>query len=93
MFPDEDCAKEARAFPEARRLPTLPLIVRDELLELYAFIFCQGGFHHLGMTFEQFLLVASAINPRDLTDEREGARTLRLHRARMRNQKARRVLP
>jgi hypothetical protein len=36
------------------------------MLELYAFIFCQRGFHQLGMTFEQFLLVAAAIKPADL---------------------------
>jgi hypothetical protein len=36
------------------------------MLELYAFIFCQGGFRQLGMTFEQFLLVAAAVKPADL---------------------------
>jgi hypothetical protein len=36
------------------------------MLELYAFIFCQGGFRQLEMTFEQFLLVAAAIKPADL---------------------------
>jgi hypothetical protein len=35
------------------------------MLELYASIFRQGGFHQLGMTFEQFLLVAEAIKPGD----------------------------
>jgi hypothetical protein len=43
-------------------------MIRDEMLELYAFIFRQGGFHQLGMTFEQFLLVAAAIKPSDLVD-------------------------
>ena len=28
--------------------------------------FCQGGFRQVGMTFEQFLLVAAAIKPADL---------------------------
>ena len=42
------------------------MTIRDEMLELYAFIFCQGGFRQLGMTFEQFLLVAAAIKPADL---------------------------
>jgi len=41
------------------------------MLEHYAFIFCQGGFHKLGMTFEQFLLVAEAIKPYDFEDSRE----------------------
>jgi hypothetical protein len=44
-----------------------PLIIRDEMLEVYAFVFCQGGFRQLGMTFEQFLLVAAAIKAPDLT--------------------------
>jgi hypothetical protein len=64
-------AREPRAFPEASRPPTLPLTFRDEMLELYAFIFCQGGFRQLDMTFEQFLLVAAAIKPADLPATRE----------------------
>ena len=42
------------------------MTIRDEMLELYAFIICQGGFRQRGMTFEQFLLVAAAIKPADL---------------------------
>jgi hypothetical protein len=39
---------EPRArFPEAPTRPTLPPTIRDEMLELYAFIFCQGGFRRL----------------------------------------------
>ena len=53
--------REPRAFPEACTPPLRTLIMRDEMLEVYAFVFCQGGFRHLGMTFEQFLLVADAI--------------------------------
>ena len=64
-------AREPRAFPEASTRPTLPATIRDELLELYAFIFCQRGFRQLGMTFEQFLLVAAAIKPADLPAIRE----------------------
>jgi hypothetical protein len=41
------------------------------MLELYAFIFCQGGFRQLDMTFEQFLLVAAALKPADLPATRE----------------------
>ena len=66
-------AREPRAFPEARTWPTLPASIRDEMLELYAFIFCQGGFRQLGMTFEQFLLVGAAIKPADLPATREEA--------------------
>ena len=57
--------REPRASPEACTSPMRPLIMRDEMLEVYAFVFCQGGFRHLGMTFEQFLLVAAAIKAPD----------------------------
>jgi hypothetical protein len=66
-------AREPRAFPEGHRTPTLPPMIRDEMLELYAFIFRQGGFHQLGMTFEQFLLVAAAIKPGDLVDAKDAS--------------------
>lgn len=65
---DVASVREPRAFPEAEIGRELPLMIRDEMLELYAFIFCQGGFRQLGMTFEQFLLVAAAIKPHDLID-------------------------
>ncbi len=58
-------AYEPREFPESPTSRALPLIIRDEMLEFYAFVFCQGGFRQLGMTFEQFLLVAAAIKPAD----------------------------
>ena len=68
-------AHEPRAFPEASIRPTLPTAIRDEMVEFYAFVFCQGGFRQLGMTFEQFLLVAAAIKPADLPANREEAWT------------------
>jgi hypothetical protein len=68
-------ASEPRAFPEASTQPTLPPIA-DEMLELYAFIFCQGGSRRIGMTFEQFLLVAYVIKAPGLFDAREDASTL-----------------
>lgn len=64
-------AREPRSFPEALTPPTLSKTISDEMLELYAFIFCQGGFRQLGMTFEQFLLVAAAVKPADLPGIRE----------------------
>ena len=67
--------REPRAFPEAETLPTIPTTIRDEMIELYAFTFCQGGFRQVGMTFEQFLMVAAAIKPADLPATREEART------------------
>ena len=63
--------REPRAFPEASTSPALTITIRDEMLEFYAFVFCQGGFRQLGMTFEQFLLVAAAIKPDDLPETRE----------------------
>jgi len=65
--------REPRAFPQAPAGRPLPATIRDEMLELYAFIFCQGGFRQLGMTFEQFLLVAAVIKPDDLPSTREEA--------------------
>jgi hypothetical protein len=55
--------REQREFPEASTRPTLPATISDELVEFYAFVFCQGGFRQLDMTFEQFLLVAAVIKP------------------------------
>ena len=68
---DRVLVREPRAFPESPTRPILPMTIRDEMLELYAFIFCQGGFRQLGMTFEQFLLVAAAVKPADLPGIRE----------------------
>jgi hypothetical protein len=68
-------AREPRAFPEASTSPALPMTIRDEMLEFYAFVFCQGGFRQVGMTFEQFLLVAAAVKPADLPASREETRT------------------
>jgi len=76
-----DPVREPRAFPGAQTPPTLPTAIRDEMLELYAFIFCQGGFRQLEMTFEQFLLVAAAIKPADLPATREEAATFELVRS------------
>jgi hypothetical protein len=68
---DRVLVREPRAFPESPTRPELPSTIREEMLELYAFIFCQGGFRQLGMTFEQFLLVAAAVKPADLPGIRE----------------------
>ena len=69
----EILVREPRAFPEASTPPALPTTIPDEMLELYAFIFCQSGFRQLGMTFEQFLLVAATLKPADLPATREEA--------------------
>jgi hypothetical protein len=57
--------REPHEFPEASTRPTLPVTISDELVEFYAFVFCQGGFRQQDMTFEQFLLVAAVIKPLD----------------------------
>jgi len=59
---------DLREFPIASTVPSMPVAIRDEVLDLYAFLFCQGGFRTLGMTFEQFLLVLATFKPGDLTE-------------------------
>jgi hypothetical protein len=49
----------------------LPISIADEILDYYAFIFCQFGFGQMKMTFEQFLLVASAVRSAGLNAEYE----------------------
>ena len=75
MMPAPALVREPRAFPEASTSPALPTTIRDEMVEFYAFVFCQGGFRQLGVTFEQFLLVAAAVKPADLPATREETRT------------------
>ena len=58
---------DLREFPIATTVPSLPAVMNDAVLDLYAFLFCQGGFRQLGMTFEQFLLVIATFKPGDLT--------------------------
>jgi hypothetical protein len=65
--------RELRTFPEASTRPTLPVTISDELVEFYAFVFCQGGFRRLDMTFEQFLIVAAVIKPFDPQADFESA--------------------
>ena len=51
--------------------PLSLLKVSDEILDYYAFLFCQRGFRSLGMTFEQFLEVVDAIRPGGLRASRD----------------------
>ena len=60
---------DPREFPIASSLPALPVSIRDEVLDLYAFLYCQRGFSQLGLTFEQFLLVINAIVPGELSGD------------------------
>jgi hypothetical protein len=65
--------REPREFPHASTRPILRVRISDELMEFYAFVFCQGGFRQLDMTFEQFLLVAAAIKPLETPASIEGS--------------------
>ena len=58
-----------RPFPTVSTLPRLPVMIPDEILDYYGWLFCQGGFHNLQMTFEQFLTVVATIKPTGLCPE------------------------
>lgn len=58
-----------RRFPLVSTLPRLPLMIPDEILDYYGWVFCQGGFLNLQMTFEQFLSVVAAVSPSGLAPE------------------------
>jgi len=58
-----------RRFPIVSSLPRLPLMIPDEILDYYGWVFCQGGFLNLQMTFEQFLTVVAAVSPNGLCPE------------------------
>jgi hypothetical protein len=65
--------EEPRRFPVVTSLPRLPLMIPDEILDYYGWVFCQGGFLNLQMTFEQFLAVVAAVSPSGLCPEYEEA--------------------
>jgi hypothetical protein len=62
-------AAAARPFPMVSTTPRLPAMIPDEILEYFGWVFCQGGFLNLHMTFEQFLSVVAAVNPGALCPE------------------------
>ena len=62
---------EPPAFPCSTATPKLPISIPEEILDYYAFVFCQFGFGQMNMTFEQFLLVASAVSSAGLHAEYE----------------------
>src|SRR5690242_14805606 len=64
---------EPRRFPLVSSLPRLPLMIPDEILDYYGWVFCQGGFLNLQMTFEQFLTVVAAVSPTGLCPEYDEA--------------------
>ena len=58
-------------FPSSTAIPKLPISIPEEILDYYAFVFCQFGFGKMNMTFEQFLLVATAVSSAGLHTEYE----------------------
>ncbi len=62
-----------RQFPVVTTPPRLPVMIPDEILDYYGWVFCQGGFVNLHMTFEQFLTVIAAVSPSGLCPEYDGA--------------------
>jgi hypothetical protein len=69
---------EPRRFPLVTTLPRLPLMIPDEILDYYGWVFCQGGFLNLHMTFEQFLAVVAAVSPSGLCPEYDDSSTTKL---------------
>jgi len=61
--------EEPRRFPTVDTQPRLPLVIPDEILDYYGWVFCQGGFLNIHMTFEQFLAVVAAVSPSGLYPE------------------------
>lgn len=70
-FAEQRRFDEPRRFPLVSTLPRLPLVIPDEILDYYGWVFCQGGFLNLQMTFEQFLAVVAAVSPSGLVPEYE----------------------
>jgi hypothetical protein len=54
-------SNDLRDYPVASRRERQLLIIPDAILEFYAFLFCQGQYLSLGMTFEHFLLVVTSV--------------------------------
>src|SRR5690242_14758307 len=71
-------AGSLRPFPSVSTMPRLPLMIPDEILDYFGWVFCQGGFLNLHMTFEQFLAVVAAVSPTGLSPEYEASSTTRL---------------
>jgi len=69
---------EPRRFPLVTTLPRLPVMIPDEILDYYGWVFCQGGFLNLHMTFEQFLAVVAAVSPSGLSPEYDETNTIKL---------------
>jgi len=71
-LPAQDTFAPPRRFPLAATRPALPPKIRDEIIEYYAWLFCQGGFRNLSMTFEQFLTTIAVTQPAALCSDHDG---------------------
>ncbi len=69
-------AAAARPFPSVSTTPRLPAMIPDEILDYFGWVFCQGGFLNLHMTFEQFLSVVAAVNPGALCPEYDASQPM-----------------
>lgn len=58
-----------RPLPNASHLPRMPVMIADEILDYYGWVFCQGGFRNFQMTFQQFLAVVATLRPSLLQSE------------------------
>jgi hypothetical protein len=64
-------AGSPRPFPSVSTMPHLLLKIPDEILDYFGWVFCQGGFVNLHMTFEQFLAVVAMVSPATLCPDYE----------------------
>ena len=62
-FTGQERESNRAAFPAASTPSDLPLMMRDEIRICTPSFFCQCGYRQLGLTFEQFLIVAAAFTP------------------------------
>jgi hypothetical protein len=65
--------RSPRSFPSVSTMPRLLLTIPDEILDYFGWVFCQGGFSNLHMTFEQFLAVVAKVSPAALCPEYDAA--------------------
>jgi hypothetical protein len=62
---------DARAFPLSSSMPEFPLKIPDQIIDFYAFVFCQGGFATLVLASSNFSLLSLSSNLRSF-DRRTG---------------------
>jgi len=55
-----------RLFSTVETRPEAPPVMSEEILDYYGWVFCQGGFANLDVTFGQFLAVAAKLGAQGL---------------------------